>query len=279
MSFLEINPFVRIAYECKWNSAMSKNTYAYDCRFYYLHQGSGELVVNNKKYNAKNGKLFYIPMGCNYKFNLSDDSYLYVICFDMYGNFTYLKEPIVETEHNSPERSVIPDYELPARFSKVIWNRTWRLFENVKRCVDEFSTMGPYYREFCSGIIKSSLVELLRDYELDTDDEYTIASKALLYARHNSRNPMLSNEDIAAHVGYHPYYVSNLVKKATGLSLRQYIINTRLKRARNLLCSTKIEITTIATDCGFNSVTYFNRIFKENVGVTPGEYRKTHMLL
>lgn len=279
MKLSDINPFVRIAYEYAWNSQISRTLYAYDCRFYYIHKGNGALYVGNKKYNAKRGKLFYIPMGSSYRFDLSEDAYLYVINFDMVNDFAYIKEPIGNVPvggNNSPEK---PDYELPEKLSKVIWNRTWRLFENVKRCVDEFTTMGPYYREFTSGILKTSLIDLIKEYELDTDDDFNIASKALLYARHNCRNPLLSNEEVAGHVGYHPYYVSNLVKKATGYSLRQYIINTRLKRARNLLCSTKLDIITIAKDCGFNSVTYFNRLFKENIGITPGEYRKAHMLL
>ncbi len=275
MNFNSINPFVRIAYEFKWTEQMSKVTYAYDCRFYFIHKGNGELFVDGKKYNAKNGKLFYIPMGCTYKFILSEDAHLFAIYFDLVNDYSHLKEPIARDELYEDS----PKYTLPEKFSNVIWSRTWKLFENVKRCVDEFTAMTPYYREYTSGIIKTSLAELIREYELDTDSEYSIASKALLFTRHNARNPSLSNEDIANHVGYHPYYVSNLVKNATGYTLRQYLTNTRLKRARNLLCSTTLDITAIALDCGFNSVTYFNRVFKENIGITPGEYRRTHMLL
>ena len=267
----DINPFVRIAYEFKWTEQMSKPTYAYDCRFYYIHTGGGELFVDGKKYNARNGKVFYIPMGSTYKFVLSEGAYLYAIYFDFTNEYSHLKEPILGTER--------PEYTLPEKFTKVIWSRTWRLFESIKRCMDEFSSLAPYYREYTSGILKTSLAELIREYELDKSDEFHIASKALLFARHNAKNPNLSNEDISKHVGYHPYYISNLVKKATGCTLRQYLTNIRLKKAKNLLCSTNLDITTIATDCGFNSTAYFTRTFKTNIGITPGEYRKTHMLL
>lgn len=276
MNLNDINPFVRIAYEFKWTEQMSKKTHAFDCRFYFIHKGKGELIVDGKKYEVKNGKLFYIPMGSTYKFTLSDDAYIYAIYFDMTNEFSYLKEPIISIDYSNDS---CLRYELPEKFTKVIWSRTWKLFENIKRCIDEFTTMAPYYRDCTSGIMKESLIDLIREFELDTENEFYLASKALLFARHNARNPALSNEDIAKHVGYHPYYVSNIVKKATGYTLRQYITNTRLKKSRNLLCSTNMDIAEIAVECGFNSATYFNRIFKKNIGITPSEYRKMHMLL
>lgn len=261
-NFNSVNPFVRVAYEAGWTEEMPKLTHAYDCRLYYIQEGEGELLVDDVEYNAETGNLFYIPKESDYKLSLSDGACVYAIYFDLTVDSSFSKE-----------------YDFNAFFSQVICSKSKKLFENVKRCVDEFVTMTPFYREVTSGLVKQSLALLLREHLLDMGDEHNIAGKALFYCRHNITNPFLSNKDVAAYVGCHPYYVGRLVKKATGYTLRQYLQNARLERARNLLCSTKIDIATIATDCGFNSVTYFNRAFKAKIGVTPGEYRKTHMLL
>ena len=74
-------------------------------------------------------------------------------------------------------------------------------------------------------------------------------------------------------------YINSLVKKATGMALRHYLIHVRVRVAKNLLCSTKMDMRAIAKRCGFNTATYFNKVFKQETGMTPGEYRKTHLLL
>jgi len=63
------------------------------------------------------------------------------------------------------------------------------------------------------------------------------------------------------------------VKNATGLSISQFICQVRLKTARALLKQNKANISEIAYDCGFHSVTYFNKCFHDYYGFSPGEAR------
>ncbi|MBN1986251.1 MAG: helix-turn-helix domain-containing protein [Prolixibacteraceae bacterium] len=63
------------------------------------------------------------------------------------------------------------------------------------------------------------------------------------------------------------------VKNATGLSISQFICQVRLKKARELLRQKKASISEIAYDCGFHSVTYFNKCFHDYYGYSPGEVK------
>ncbi len=69
---------------------------------------------------------------------------------------------------------------------------------------------------------------------------------------------------------------ASVVKLLTGYPPAQYLNRIRLEKACSLLRSSKMSITEIALDCGFNSSQYFSEIFRRNVRMTPSEYRRIH---
>ena len=80
---------------------------------------------------------------------------------------------------------------------------------------------------------------------------------------------------IASAFHYNPRYLCRLFKKETGVALGDYLTTERLRRAKELLKTTAHTVTEIATEVGFNNVTYFNKLFKNAFGVTPTAYRKS----
>lgn len=85
----------------------------------------------------------------------------------------------------------------------------------------------------------------------------------------------LKLSEIAAALHINPYYLSHTFKNLTGSSPMSYIIRRRIDEAQNLLLTTNLTITTIAMECGYNNSNYFQSVFKNIVGMTPGKYRKT----
>lgn len=63
------------------------------------------------------------------------------------------------------------------------------------------------------------------------------------------------------------------VKNTAGLTISQFICRVRLKNAYELLRQKKASISEIAYDCGFHSVTYFNKCFHDLYGYSPGEVK------
>lgn len=79
---------------------------------------------------------------------------------------------------------------------------------------------------------------------------------------------------IACNHNLNTKYLGRLFFNQTGQSVRNYLNYVRIRHAKQLLSETNAQIIEIALDCGFNNVTYFNRIFKSFEKITPGEYRK-----
>jgi len=69
-------------------------------------------------------------------------------------------------------------------------------------------------------------------------------------------------------------YLNRCMKKYLGVTSTEYINTLRLNRAAELLRSTDKKIVDIAYECGFESVPYFNKIFKKQFLITPHLYRK-----
>lgn len=69
-------------------------------------------------------------------------------------------------------------------------------------------------------------------------------------------------------------HFSRLFKQNTGFSPYDYVLITRLNRAKELLQKTEMSVATIAYETGFNSESNFISFFTESEGISPGKFRK-----
>lgn len=83
----------------------------------------------------------------------------------------------------------------------------------------------------------------------------------------------LSRDTIANHVFLNPDYLSRILKRETGFSVSNYVVNERMKRVKQLLVETSIPISTIAASVGHTNFSHFASIFKKHTGLGPTEYR------
>ncbi len=80
-------------------------------------------------------------------------------------------------------------------------------------------------------------------------------------------------EDVSEFAGFSRYYFSRSFKKQTGNSFKEYLIQKRLQVAMDLLIHSNLQMKDVAQESGFGSVATFNRVFRENKGCTPTQYR------
>lgn len=83
----------------------------------------------------------------------------------------------------------------------------------------------------------------------------------------------LSLSDVAGKVYLNPAYLSRLFREQTGLTFSEYLTNTRILAAAQMLATTRIPVYTICESVGYNNLKYFYRLFKQIMEVTPSEYR------
>lgn len=84
----------------------------------------------------------------------------------------------------------------------------------------------------------------------------------------------ISLEDAARHVNMSKYHFSRLFKKICGYSPYEFLILTRLNRAKYLLKTTDLPIKVIAQNVGYQSITTFTNAFINRVGISPSRFRQ-----
>lgn len=102
---------------------------------------------------------------------------------------------------------------------------------------------------------------------------YTERCKDYVY-RHYREKIYLDN--IADTMGISSSYLSRLFKKETGISLQDFINDVRVEKAANLLIHSGETLPGIAEYVGFPSQSYFGKIFKQKMQITPRQYRELH---
>ena len=98
------------------------------------------------------------------------------------------------------------------------------------------------------------------------------------YLEVNYNDPTLSNSHIAAQLGVSEVYCRKLFLSHLGVTPKQYVLNLRIQKAKQLLTGTSYTVTAIAELCGFGSLYHFCRAFKGKVGMTPTQYAETNKI-
>ena len=71
------------------------------------------------------------------------------------------------------------------------------------------------------------------------------------------------------------YYLAHVFKQEFGVPPMQYVMKRRIGEAQELLMNTSLPIAEVADRLGYSSVCHFNAMFKKNVGMPPGKFRRS----
>lgn len=270
MDFTRLNPVVRDGAVFEKIDG-GKERIAYDARLIYVISGGLTVSLGDEKYKLAPSNLLYIPAGARYKLRAQ---YIRaaIFSFDLTD-----EQPLPEERMPAvlPEcfRSELCHYtEDSAPFDKPIFVPD---MENARdtliKLADIFVSAEGYYRAQASAMLKLLLLRVA-----ETADENALPSRLVEtldeYIRENAADD-ISNTEIGAIFGYHPFYISKLLKEKRGVTMRQYIISRRMKSAQSMLRLTGKSIAEIAEECGFSDASYFTKSFKSIFGMTPKEYR------
>lgn len=115
------------------------------------------------------------------------------------------------------------------------------------------------------------IVESIQAHSSEDDSVETLKKAKKYIADHISEE--ISRKEVADLVYLNPDYFSKLLKKETGLSFSEYVMDCRISLAKMLLQATTKSIQEIAGMTGFNSASYFSKIFKQEAGMSPAAFR------
>lgn len=96
--------------------------------------------------------------------------------------------------------------------------------------------------------------------------------KAVSYVNEHYFEP-INLEDIAGYVGLNPTYFSAMFKKQMQVSFSEYLTERRITQAKVLLKNSNMPIVEISIAVGFENQSYFSKVFKKHLGMTPKQFR------
>lgn len=273
MDFTRLNPVVRSVslYE---KIGRSEDCVGYDCRLIYVVSGDLSATVGEKKLSHMGpGNLIYIPAGVKYRLK-SKYMRAVVITFDPTDDNPLPEERLSPAAAGEYDESLCHKAGVEGILGQVI---TLGDLESERdtflRMANIFTSSEGHYRAQLSAMLKLILLRVI-----ETADEDALPARMVEeldnYIRENVSDE-ISNTEIGAVFGYHPFYVSRMLKERRGMTLRQYIISYRLKMAKKLLETTDRSAGEIAEECGFTDASYFAKTFKAAFGITPKEYRNS----
>lgn len=273
MDFTRLNPVVRSVslYE---KVGRTEERIAYDCRLIYIISGELTAVVGGEKFSHLSpGNLLYIPAGVVYKLK---SKYLraVVACFDPTDSRPDTEDRISPVAVGDFKEELCHLEGVDGLLSKAILLTDMEgERDSFIRMANIFTSAEGHYRAQISAMLKLLLLKVV-----ETADENALPARMVEeldnYIRENVSDE-ISNTEIGAIFGYHPFYVSRVLKERKGMTLRQYIIAYRLKQAKRLLELSDRSAAEIAAECGFTDASYFAKTFKAAFGITPKEYRNS----
>lgn len=280
MKLLEISPYLRIILRY---SLMQKpiDSYSLDNRLFYIRKGEGNVYINGERHTIAPDSLFMWQRGTAYRFDFKGANDVISLNFDYTPESSNIIDslPIIfDTEENRERIANIRPIsfdDCPELNRPIIIYSAISLFPAIKEMLN-YTAESPLHQDaVLSAKLKVLVVEILRLLSSDGLSQGVNAKvqRVLEYIRSNFRET-LTNERLAEQVGYHPYYLNTVVKKVTGTSLHQYLINCRLSAAEKMLIATDASIADIGESVGFSSTMVFLRNFKQKNKTTPNKYRE-----
>lgn len=106
--------------------------------------------------------------------------------------------------------------------------------------------------------------------------DVSLITRKVLRLLHEYYREGITLDEISEKLKLTPEYVGTLFKKDTGVNFSMYLRNYRIEKARKLLCTSKMKTYEIAESVGYQDAKYFSKVFKEETGQLPSEYRKSN---
>ena len=106
-----------------------------------------------------------------------------------------------------------------------------------------------------------------------SDEAQRVVRQVMAYIHEQYAEP-ISRGELAAHVGISERHLTHCFRQETGLTPITYLNRYRIRQARSLLEQGGMNVTEVALAVGFSDSSYFARVFREEVGVSPHAYQR-----
>lgn len=240
-----------------------------------IKAGTGYYMINGERYDFSQGDILLInsnDLHCAYEI---DNLVMQVITFDpawFLGTMRY-------------DSDILAPFMEMGRYFNNLLDRNHKEMDVLRSLLlqmqEEHMAERPSYTTVVFSLLLQFLVHVNRHFRMDTlkKNKTTVTSPQLdkiwqvtRVMEEQSAYPW-TLEELASLVYLSPSRFSDIFRRTVGMSPLLYLIHLRLENAYTLLQSTDRKILDIAMECGFRTLSNFNRLFKRHIGTEPRNIR------
>lgn len=243
------------------NDNMNTSHYHEFYELYYLESGERYHLLDEQLYKLSPGQLIiFEPYQLHYSYGDQNIPFSRIVL--------YFKEPTLPFEDGTTIlKGISGVYQLEK-------DENAELYQLLHKLVKEQDAKQPYYEVNRKSLLNQLLILLLRT-KAPKKEVYsnTRISQVISYINQNYYNK-LSTDHLAKEFYISKWHLCREFKSFTQTTIVQYVNNIRIIHAQQLLIKGEKNITTISSEIGFDSVTHFERVFKQITGMTPSQYKR-----
>lgn len=243
----------------------------------YLTQGSLVVETDDIKYNVFAGDVLLFRSNTIHHIIAGKDA------FNIYYVVKIRPEIIFDLAEEENHGSYLLDFTVNSADSRCLWTREEvessplmkQGLNMLVNLVEQSRELGDLAAKLGAGLVLMSMlggIETKGNNGVNRDIASGIYRVMSYINRHYSDD--ISEKQMSELAGISRSHFSRSFKTVTGKTYNEYLNMTRINRAEHLLATTDKTVTQICTDCGFNSTSYFVKIFKKYKLLPPMAYKR-----
>lgn len=257
--------------------ALVPNHWHKEIEVVYAQRGGTNMAINNVIYELAEGEVAVV---------LSGDSHIYFRSHDHVRLVVMFAPELFALNGSEAQRKLLSRMKGVARLSRQWQPEQQERVRDILTQLEALSQTQMFGRELAVRARIYDLVVLLcndaaederQNGDLDLTSQakmLTNLSKAFLFVEENYTRE-IELADAAGALGFTPSYFARFFKKYTNTTFMDYLTSYRISRVQAMLANDNKSITQIAEEAGFQSIKTFNRVFRDFVGLSPSQYKKS----
>ena len=233
----------------------------------YAVSGKAKIYSGDECFDLAGGEIHYIKKGIKHRIVADDDENFRYICFGF--------------EADAHNEDVLPFADEVKNKDHFVLKGDGNIRTSFEHLVDEIYTNDSQSNKMISLYMTQiliSLCRLIRGRKDRVPANKTASGYAIYHTlRYIDREyiNIKSVKSVARELSYSEYYLAHLFKEKVGVSIKEYIIEKKLKNAAILLKTTDLTIGEIAEYHNFATLHTFSQAFKRYFKVSPSEFKKS----
>lgn len=250
--------------------------------FIKVIEGNVSVTIDGQKMDASQNDIIFINSGCTHSVYADTDTNAVILgmVFDKF----FLTNIIEGFDTQQVYFLLAGRFKIEKKFgvSHPIWAEMNRCIERVYH---ESIEQDILYEMSIKSSIYRIITVLMRYFKNDIigEEAFVRVTEDILRLkpvfRHIDENypAKITIEDLSSCVNMSSFYFTRFFKKVTNKTPMEYVHQVRLNMAMRLLVNSQFSVTEIAEKTGFCNINYFDKKFKDKMGITPSEYKKRGM--